>query len=90
VQARVFGGVYRVKRVQPDQLLSLAPNGSIFQHDCFTLGGNAGSPVVDLATGHVIGMHHAGRWVDYKLGEALALWTLARRQSLRRVGARFL
>lgn len=89
IQSRVLGGLYGVKRVQPGQLLSLAPKGPIFQHDCFTLGGNGGSPVVDLATGRVIGIHYGGRWVDFKLGEALALWTLSRRQALRRVRATF-
>ena len=29
-------------------------------HDCTTLGGNSGSPVVDLATGKVCGLHFSG------------------------------
>jgi len=29
-------------------------------HDCSTLGGNSGSPVFQLETGRVIGIHRSG------------------------------
>lgn len=70
----VFGDVYGVKRLQPGRILAVSPTESILWHDCFTMGGNAGSPVVDLGTGEVIGLHYAGRWSEYKRGEATALW----------------
>jgi hypothetical protein len=31
-------------------------------HDCSTLGGNSGSPVIDLKTGEVLGIHFAGEF----------------------------
>ena len=31
-----------------------------FQHDCATLSGNSGSPVLDIQTGKVVGTHFAG------------------------------
>ncbi|MFK7749042.1 MAG: trypsin-like peptidase domain-containing protein, partial [Kordia sp.] len=32
----------------------------IYEHDCSTWYGNSGSPVVDLNTGEVVGIHYAG------------------------------
>jgi V8-like Glu-specific endopeptidase len=34
--------------------------GVTFAHDCSTLGGSSGSPVLDAATGLVIGVHKSG------------------------------
>jgi len=31
-----------------------------FKHDCATLVGNSGSPVIDILTGKVVGTHFAG------------------------------
>jgi len=31
-----------------------------FGHDCDTLGGSSGSPVQEIATGNVVGLHHLG------------------------------
>ncbi|WP_417723748.1 S8 family serine peptidase [Salipiger sp.] len=33
-------------------------------HDCTTLGGAGGAPLVDLGTGHVLGLHFAGRFLQ--------------------------
>ena len=44
-------------------------------HDCSTLGGNSGSAVIDLATGHVIGLHFAGAYL--KANYAVASFDLA-------------
>ena len=30
------------------------------EHDCTTLGGNSGSPLVDLGTGAAVGVHYGG------------------------------
>jgi Caspase domain/Trypsin-like peptidase domain len=73
VQQRL-GGKVGAKWVQPGQLLATA--GTTFYHDCLTLPGSGGSPVVDLETGLVIGFHFAGLWLDFKRGEAVALWTV--------------
>ncbi|MEM9761252.1 MAG: serine protease [Pseudomonadota bacterium] len=66
VQARVFDNVYAVKRLQPGKLRGRADVESFDRtqrvptHDASTLGGNSGSCVVDLQSGHVVGLHFAG------------------------------
>jgi hypothetical protein len=49
-------------------------NAADFEHDCFTLAGDAGAPVIDAETHRVLGMHHSARWDGEKRGYALALW----------------
>jgi type II secretory pathway predicted ATPase ExeA len=75
----VFKNIFDVKRLQPGYLLSLIPSELKFTHDCFTLGGNAGSPVVNLETGQVIGVHLGGQAptaASPGRKEAVALWML--------------
>lgn len=55
---RLFGDKYNVKRLAPGQLQRAT--GGLVLHDCSTLGGNSGSPIVDLATGQVVGLHFSG------------------------------
>ena len=33
-------------------------------HDSSTLGGNSGSALIDVATGRVVGLHFAGRYLE--------------------------
>jgi endonuclease G len=47
-----------VKRLAPGELIG-ARKGSIY-HDCSTLGGNSGSPLVDMQSGLVVGLHRDG------------------------------
>jgi S1-C subfamily serine protease len=54
----IFGGRLGVKRVAPGELIG-ARKGSWY-HDCSTLGGNSGSPLLDMKTGSVIGLHRDG------------------------------
>src|SRR5262249_27243842 len=54
----VFGEVYDKKRLAPGQIMSVGPEE--LEHDCSTLGGNSGSPVVRLGTGEVVGLHFSG------------------------------
>lgn len=35
---------------------------TVLTHDCTTLGGNSGSPVLSLESGKVVGLHFAGRF----------------------------
>jgi hypothetical protein len=56
-------------------------------HDASTLGGNSGSCVVDLDSNRVIGLHFAGRYMQYN--EAVALWRLADDPLLARAGVNF-
>lgn len=69
VQEAVFGGVYGVKRLLPGKLNGRASTESydrvvrVPTHDSSTLGGNSGSCVVAVATGEVIALHFAGRYL---------------------------
>lgn len=58
---RYFNGLYDVKRFAPGKL-SVQAGVSILSHDCTTLGGNSGSPVLRLSDGKVVGLHFAGRF----------------------------
>jgi hypothetical protein len=71
---RIFMDVYNVKRLQPGKAVGYSTMYSAIEHDCSTLGGNSGSPVVDLETHQVIGLHFGGR---YGAGNyAVPLWLL--------------
>jgi V8-like Glu-specific endopeptidase len=73
---RIFKGVFDVKRLQPGYITGKT-NGAYFKikHDCSTLGGSSGSPLLDLETGKVIGLHYAGEYL--KENSAVPLWNLA-------------
>lgn len=83
VVARVFGEASDVLRVQPGEIVSVdltqATDTGLITHNCFTLGGNGGSPLVDLATGQVLGLHFAATYDPgphgLKSGRAAALWS---------------
>ncbi|MFW6027849.1 MAG: DNA/RNA non-specific endonuclease [bacterium] len=55
----VYGNIYEVKRFSPGKIVDFE-NDMIFAHDCSTLGGNSGSPVIDLSTGAAVGLHFGG------------------------------
>jgi V8-like Glu-specific endopeptidase len=46
-----------------------------FQHGCDTMGGSSGSPVLDRATGRVVGLHHFGyrEGVDEPVNQAVEI-----------------
>lgn len=54
----IFGEVYEKKRLAPGQVIAVQPEE--VEHDCSTLGGNSGSPLVRLSTGEVVGLHFSG------------------------------
>jgi len=62
-QARLFGGVYDVKRVAPGLVMERL-SGALFSHDCTTLGGSSGSAIIDVETGAALGLHFAGDYLD--------------------------
>jgi endonuclease G len=82
LQNSLFGGVFNKKRLQPG--LTLGPLLKVsFQnkvealgHDCSTLGGNSGSALVDIETGHVLALHFSG--VQFLANYAVPAWQLAR------------
>lgn len=55
---RIYEGRYGVKQAAPGEVIEVA--GDHFSHDCSTLGGNSGSPVLALASGQVVGLHRSG------------------------------
>ncbi len=58
---RTFGDVYDKKRLAPGQITKV--DEQELRHDCSTLGGNSGSPVIRLATGEAVGLHFAGLYM---------------------------
>jgi V8-like Glu-specific endopeptidase len=82
LQDRIFGGIYGVKRLQPGVLRDRARIRSFdnlvnaLTHDASTLGGNAGSPIIDVETGSVIGIHFAGEYLKANYG--VPMFELAR------------
>jgi S1-C subfamily serine protease len=55
----VFGDGFGVKRAALGEVLDGTAAPTLF-HDCSTTQGNSGSPVFDLNTSHVVGIHRAG------------------------------
>jgi phosphatidylserine/phosphatidylglycerophosphate/cardiolipin synthase-like enzyme len=53
---------YDVKRAAPG--FTMSPGEGATRHDCTTLGGASGSPVLDLATGKAVGLHFAGLYQE--------------------------
>lgn len=86
-----FAGIFEIKRLQPGMIVGELPDQQQFEHDCLTLGGNAGSPVIDLETGQVLGLHLGGRAQEHKQKRnfALALWKLRNYPLLQEAGIRF-
>jgi PLD-like domain/Trypsin-like peptidase domain len=58
---KIFGGVFGRKRFSPGQLNSMDKLG--VTHDCSTLGGCSGAPVIDIQTGDVCALHFAGAFL---------------------------
>ncbi len=88
----IFQNVYDVKRLQPGYLLSADSGSMKLFHDCFTVGGNSGSPLIDLETGKVIGLHIGGKPASATgLAEkyAVALWMLANNPEMIKAGIQF-
>jgi trypsin-like peptidase len=56
----LFENVYGVKRASPGELLGV--EGERLFHDCTTLSGNSGSPLFELRTGLVVGIHASGQF----------------------------
>lgn len=72
---QIFGDVYDKKRVAPGEVSGIEAGHVL--HDCSVLGGNSGSPLIDLETGQVVGIHHTGEFLAENravpAGEAEAL-----------------
>jgi Trypsin-like peptidase domain/Caspase domain len=81
----VFGERLGEKRLQPGYVVGVRP-GKV-DHDAFTLEGSAGSPVISMETGLVLGLHWGGmNQANFKRGRASALWNERNRKILRDAG----
>lgn len=58
IYRRIFGDVYDVKRLSPGIVKRVG--GNTLSHDCSTLHGSSGSPIVDLLSGQLVGLHWEG------------------------------
>jgi V8-like Glu-specific endopeptidase len=84
---RIFADIYNVKRLQPGEISGAALGSFEFFHDCSTLGGNSGSPVLDLETHQVLGLHFGGRFLEKN--HAVPLWTLQNDALIKRAAINF-
>ncbi len=80
-QEAVFGKQWGRLFVLPGRAVQLgqtpgATTVPALMHDCCTLAGSGGAPVVDLDTGYVIGVHTHNEWLE--AGYAQPTWELAR------------
>jgi V8-like Glu-specific endopeptidase len=57
----IFGDVYEKKRLAPGQIMEV--RAEELEHDCSTLPGNSGSPLVRLSTGEIVGLHFSGAFL---------------------------
>ena len=70
LQNQIFRGEFNVKRMQPGKIGKRSEINSYdnmvntVTHDSSTLGGNSGSAVIHLATGNVVALHFAGRYLE--------------------------
>jgi endonuclease G len=93
VQDDLFDRVFGVKRLQPGELdggrrtQSFGRLVAAATHDCSTLGGNSGSAVIDLTSGHVLAVHFGGRYLDTNF--AVPAFELARDGRVVDAGVRF-
>ncbi len=60
----IFGDVFDVKRFAPGKVSHTGTGEHWFTHDCATLGGASGSPVISLDSGKVVGLHFSGRFLQ--------------------------
>jgi hypothetical protein len=65
---RIFAGRFDVKRLAPGTITATHPHR--VDHDCTTLGGSSGSPLIDLASGAAVGLHYGGE------GRFLSNWAV--------------
>ena len=59
-QERYFRDLYGVKRYAPGRVMQPLGPGQQLKHDCTSLGGNSGSPLIRLSDGKVVGLHFSG------------------------------
>ncbi|MEZ6124719.1 MAG: trypsin-like peptidase domain-containing protein [Planctomycetaceae bacterium] len=65
VQESIFGGRYKIKRLMPGEHGGAVNyhGQDVMAHDTSTLGGASGSPVLDVESGEIVGLHFAGEYM---------------------------
>ena len=58
---QIFGKIYNKKRLAPGAVTNVEDTRIL--HNCTTLGGNSGSAVIDLDSGHALGLHFSGSFL---------------------------
>jgi endonuclease G len=58
--ARYFRDIFNVKRYAPGKVTQALQPGMPLRHDCTSLGGNSGSPLIRLSDRRVVGLHFSG------------------------------
>ncbi|MEW9612723.1 DNA/RNA non-specific endonuclease [Shinella sp. S4-D37] len=79
----VFRGQYEVKRLAPGFVTARSDNDIVLLADYSSLGGNSGSPVIELSSGKVLGLHFAGRFMENNYAVAADVVESARAQVIR-------
>jgi endonuclease G len=71
-QLAYFHDLYGVKRFAPGLIMQPLRGGQTLTHDCTSLGGNSGSPLIRLPDNVVVGLHFSGRYgvANYAVGVA--------------------
>jgi hypothetical protein len=90
VMERIFRGVYDIKRLMPGKAIGSHVNTQQkidLAHDCTSMGGTGSAPVIDLSTGHVVGVQYAGIYLDANYAAPTA--DLANIPALSDAGLRF-
>jgi S1-C subfamily serine protease len=54
----IYNGIFGMKRAAPGRIVSTS--ATTITHDCSTLGGNSGSPLLSMETGALVGVHREG------------------------------
>ena len=55
-------GPWRCPDFAPGKVMQALSGRTVLTHDCTSLGGNSGSPLVRLSDGKVVGLHFSGRY----------------------------
>jgi formylglycine-generating enzyme required for sulfatase activity len=81
VLSRILGNDYDVLRLQPGEIIGEDRGKGTILHNCFTAGGNGGSPLIDVETGQVLGLHFGAQYLPgpagFKKGSAIATCRMA-------------
>lgn len=75
---QLFEGLYDVKRFAPGLVTDRQNNSVVLTTDYTSLGGNSGSPVLELDSGDAVGLHFAGAFRDANFAVASDVVAAAR------------